>query len=211
VNDLTIGINGETIELAWSAVTLDTAGLATVIDGYIVYRGTRAYFSPGPADSIGFTDAATLVFTDNDLFGADVVGDTLTNYFYVVVAMDVYGNRSAVSNRVGEYDYQVVTTASTDFSFVCVPFTNSGITTADQLIDSIGRASVRTVNNYRPSSQSFESRFAIGFGVNFAVVPGGIYQVNAAAATIFSVAGNVPSRGRLPIRWLQRLPLTSAS
>ena len=197
VNDLTIGINGESIELSWSAVTLDTAGLATVIDGYIIYRGTRAYFSPGPADSIGFTGAATLDFADSDLFGANVVGDTLNNYFYVVVAKDVYGNRSAVSNRVGEYDYQITITASTDFSFVCVPFTNSGITTADQLIDSIGRVNVRTVNNYRPSSQSFESRFAFGFGVNFAVVPGGIYQVNAATATIFSVAGSVPAPGTI--------------
>jgi hypothetical protein len=195
ITDLAIGINGDAIDLSWSAVTLDTDGFATTISGYIVYRGASAYFTPGPTDSIGFTDDLTLTFTDADIFGANVVGDTLNNYFYTVVAVDVFDNRSAASNRVGEFDYQIVVTGTTDFNLVCVPFENSGIVTADNLIDSIGRSNVNTVNNYIPSSQSFESRFAAGFGVNFTVVTGGVYQVNAASATVFSVAGNVPAPG----------------
>jgi hypothetical protein len=99
---------------------------------------------------------------------------------------------------VGEYDYQIVTTASTDFNLVGVPFTNTGITNAVQLIAALGGSSkVLTVNNYIPASQSFESRFAAGFGVNFAVNPGGVYQVNAAANSIFSVAGRVPDSGSI--------------
>ena len=54
-----------------------------------------------------------------------------------------------------------------------------------------------TVNNYVPTSQSFESRFAAGFGVNFDITPGGIYQVNAATEAIFSVAGSVPDAGTI--------------
>jgi len=100
-------------------------------------------------------------------------------------------------NRVGEYDYPIIITPTTDFNLICIPFENTGITDAVGLINAIGVTNVNTVNNYRPLSQSYESRFAAGFGVNFAVVPGGVYQVNARAQTIFSVAGNVPAPGAL--------------
>ena len=110
---------------------------------------------------------------------------------------DVNENRGAVSNRVGEFDYQIVSTATTSFNLVCVPFENTGIADADGLIAAIGSGNVLTVNNYRPASQSYESRFAAGFGVNFTVVPGGVYQVNAAAATTFSVAGSIPAPGSI--------------
>ncbi len=197
ITDMAIGINGDGIEFSWSAITQDTSGVPTTIASYIVYRDTVAWFTPESSDSIGATDNVTLTFVDNDIFGADVVGDTLKNYFYVIVAEDIYSNRSDVSNRVGEFDYYITTTSTTDFSLVCVPFENSGIATADDLIDSIGRSNVNTVNNFQPSSQNFESRFAAGFGVNFNVVVGGIYQVNAAAETIFSVAGNIPAAGTI--------------
>ncbi|MCX6829204.1 MAG: tandem-95 repeat protein, partial [candidate division Zixibacteria bacterium] len=197
ISDLSIAIVADNILLSWSAVTRDTDGLNTQIGGYIIYRDTIAYFTPSTADSIGATDPLTLTFTDNNLGGANVVGDTLQQYFYAVISYDIYGNRSAASNRVGEYDYQIVTTLTTNYNLICIPFENTGITTADQLINAIGRSSVRTVNNYRPSSQSFEQRFAAGFGVNFSVVPGGIYQVNASGATIFSVAGRVPAPGAI--------------
>ena len=195
ITDLTISINGDNIDLAWSEITQDTDGITTQMGGYIIYRNVSAYFTPVSTDSIGYTDASTFTFTDNDLEGADVVGDTVNQYFYVVVGFDLYENRSDVSNRVGEYDYQIVTTATTDYNLICVPFENTGITAADQLIDAIGRSDVLTVNNYQPASQSFESRFAAGFGVNFTIVPGGVYQVNAGAATVFSVAGDVPAAG----------------
>ncbi|MCP4569455.1 MAG: hypothetical protein GY841_17910, partial [FCB group bacterium] len=197
IADLSIAINIGDIELAWTEITQDADGLPTVISSYIIYRGTSAYFTPTPSDSIGTVDAATFAFVDSDLMGADVVGDTATNYFYVVISEDAYGNRSDVSNRVGEFDYQIITTATTNFNLVCVPFENSGITTADDLIASIGSSNVLTVNNYIAASQSFESRFAAGFGVNFTIVPGGVYQVNAALATVFSVAGNVPAPGSI--------------
>ncbi|SYZ71886.1 Conserved repeat protein (fragment) [Candidatus Zixiibacteriota bacterium] len=197
IADLAISILADNIVLNWSAIAVDTTGLPTQIGGYIIYRDTIAYFTPVAADSIGAASSAILTFTDNNIFGANVVGDTLHQYFYTVVSYDIYGNRSTVSNFVGEYDYQIITTTTTNFNLVCVPFENTGITNAVELIAAIGSTNVRTVNNYVPTSQSFESRFAAGFGVNFAVVPGRVYQVNAAANTTFSVAGRIPAPGAI--------------
>jgi hypothetical protein len=197
VSDLSAQIVTDAIQLDWSAVSTDTSGLPITVDHYVIYRGTRAYFTPTSLDSVGGTDAATFTFTDVNLNGANVVGDTLNQYFYTVGVVDSYGNRSAASNRVGEYDYNIITTTSTSFNLVAIPFENTGLTTAVDLIDAIGVANVATVNRYIVSSQSFESRFAAGFGPNFAVVPGGVYQVNARANSILSVAGNVPAPGSI--------------
>jgi hypothetical protein len=195
ISDLTIQIVTNDIQLAWSAVNNDTTGFAITVDRYVISRGTQAYFTPLPTDSIGYTDNLTNSFTDADLAGANVVGDTTTQYFYVVEVVDIYGNRSAVSNRVGEYDYQLITTSTTNYNLVGVPFAGTGIVDADGLISAIGSGNVLTVNNYNAASQSFEARFAAGFGTNFAVTVGGIYQVNAATNTVFSVAGAIPDSG----------------
>ncbi|HSH00288.1 MAG TPA: putative Ig domain-containing protein, partial [candidate division Zixibacteria bacterium] len=195
ITNLSIQITADSLRLTWGAITLDTNGVPTTIDRYVIYRGTSAYFTPTAFDSIGAAAGGATSFRDADIGGANVVGDTTTNYFYVVQVVDYVGGRSALSNRVGEFDYQLVTTATTNFNLIGVPFANSGITSADDLIARIGVANVLTVNNYVPASQSYESRFAAGFGVNFAVNVGGVYQVNAAVDTIFSVAGAVPAPG----------------
>ena len=195
VSDLAIQINADAVDLTWSLSVLDTAGFATSVDRYVISRGTAAYFTPLPGDSIGFTDNLTSAFTDADLAGANVVGDTLTQYFYVVEVVDIYGNRSTLSNRVGEYDYQLVTTATTNYNLVGIPFSNTGIVDADALIAAIGSGNVLTVNNFIAASQSYEARFAAGFGTNFAITIGGVYQVNSATDTIFSVAGSIPDSG----------------
>ena len=101
------------------------------------------------------------------------------------------------SNRVGEYDYQLVTTPTTNYNLVGIPFENTGIVDAVALIAAIGPANVLTVNNFNASSQSFEARFAAGFGTNFTVSAGGIYQVNAATGAVFSLAGTVPDSGAI--------------
>ncbi|RKX18901.1 MAG: hypothetical protein DRP35_08545, partial [Candidatus Zixiibacteriota bacterium] len=197
VADLSIQIVGDEIQLNWSEITIDTDGLPATIDRYVIYRGTSAYFTPTPVDSIGTTDNLTMTFTDDDINGANVVGDTAIQYFYTVQVVNFLENRSAYSNRVGEYDYGLTVTSTTNYNLIGVPFTNSGITNADELITAIGNSNVLTVNNYVVSSQSFQSRFAAGFGTNFSVAAGGIYQVNAATDTIFSVAGNVPVSGSI--------------
>ncbi len=193
--DLNATVSGNSIQLNWTDVTTDTSGAPTTISRYVIYRGTRAYFDPTSADSIGNVTQGIEVFSDNNIAGANVVGDTGTNYFYCVEAVDVAGSRSELSNRVGEYDYQIYTTSTTDFSLITMPFAGTGITQASDLIEAIGTANVNTVSRYIASSQSYESRFAAGFGTNFAVEPGGVYQVNAKSPTVFTVAGRVPDSG----------------
>jgi hypothetical protein len=186
---------GASIQLTWSAITTDTSGSLTTLSRYVIYRGTRAYFTPTVVESIGTAAAAAVSFTDNNIAGADVVGDTGTNYFYCLVTVDVAGSRSRVSNRVGEYDFQIYTTSTTDYTFITMPFANTGILTASDLIQTIGTANVNAASRFIAASQSFESRFAAGFGTNFPVVPGGVYQVNAKSPAIFSIAGRVPDSG----------------
>ncbi len=196
--DLMATVAGNAIQLSWSPVTTDTSGSTTTLSRYIIYRGTRAYFTPTPAESIGVAAPASIAFTDNNLGGADVVGDTGTNYFYCLQAVDAGGGRSEFSNRVGEFDYQIYTTSTTDFSLVMMPFANTSINTASDLIQSLGgAATVNTVNRFIAASQSYEARFAAGFGPNFPVVPGGIYQVNAKTPFVWTIAGRVPDSGTI--------------
>jgi hypothetical protein len=192
IDDLMATISRDSVLLTWSAVTTDTSGEEISIHGYVIYRGTEAYFDPTPSDSIGYTDSNTLSFVDPGIGGVNVVGDVDTNYYYVVKAVDIYGNYSDISNRVGEYDYEIVVTPTTDFSYVTLPFTGTGITDADDLISSIGASNINNVSRFIQSSQSYEARFAAGYGSNFPVVPGGIYQVNAKSYTIWSIAGAIP-------------------
>jgi hypothetical protein len=197
VGDLTATISGDYVSLSWSAVMVDTSDKITSIERYVIYRSIRAYFAPSPGDSIGYTNSLTLSFEDSDIGGTDVVGDVYTNYYYAIKAVDVYGNYSDVSNRVGEYDYEIVVTPNTDFSYVTLPFTGTGITDADGLINSIGASNINNVNRFIQSSQSYEARFAAGYGTNFNVIPGGIYQVNAKNSTIWSIAGGIPLAGSI--------------
>jgi hypothetical protein len=195
--DLMATISGESVSLSWSAVNTDTTGQETAIDHYVIYRGTKAYFTPTPSDSMGYADSSTLSFVDNDIGGANVVGDVDTNYFYVIKAVDIYGNYSDASNRVGEYDYEIVVTPTTDFSYVTLPFTGTGIEVADDLISSIGASNIYNVSKFIQSSQSYQARFSAGYGTNFTVAPGGTYQVNAKNYTIWSIAGAIPVPGSI--------------
>ena len=196
VADLMAQVSANAIRLTWSPISTDSVGLPTLIDRYIVYRGTRAYFTPTPAESIGGVAAAIGEFTDNDLNGADVVGDTNTNYFYAIQVVDQIGRVSNVSNRVGEYDYAFITSPSTDFNLAGLPFANTGLNTAQDVINSMGgTTNINTLNNYIPSSQSYQARFAAGFGTNFTVTPGSVFQVNVKTNFTWSIAGRVPDPG----------------
>ena len=76
-----------------------------------------------------------------------------------------------------------------------MPFAGTGIATASDLIQALGTANINTVSRYIAASQSYESRFAAGFGTNFAIEPGGVYQVNAKTPTVFTTAGRIPDPG----------------
>jgi N-acetylmuramoyl-L-alanine amidase len=94
VDDLQAALSVGDIALSWSTVTADTAGSPESVSYYVIYR------SQDPAsdgDSIaGPTESAYL--------DPGAAKDTLANYFYLVRAVDTSGNRSELSNRVGEFD-----------------------------------------------------------------------------------------------------------
>ena len=56
--------------------------------------------------------------------------------------------------------------------------------TAQDVLDNLP-GSFNTLNRYIAGSQSYESRFVAGFGVNFPVKAGKAYQANAANNDIF--------------------------
>jgi hypothetical protein len=198
ISDLNAFVDGDSIRLTWSPVTVDTLGNPVIVDRYVIYRDTKAYFTLEVSDSIGGLPFGTTQFYDNNIGGSNVVGDTVVNYFYAVKSVALGGMISGSSNRAGEYDFQIVTTATTDFNLVSLPFSGTGITNAQQLVTSMGGTlNVLTVNNFIPSSQSYQAWFAAGFGSNFAVSSGKPFQVNAARNFVWSITGQVPDSGSL--------------
>ncbi len=93
-DDLTAGLSAGDIALSWSPVTVDTSGSPENVSYYIIYRSQDP---TGTGDSIA--GPAGSPYLD-----PGAAGDTLANYFYLVRAVDGSGNRSELSNRVGEFD-----------------------------------------------------------------------------------------------------------
>jgi len=99
IGDLTIDLSKNDIVLGWSHSADNMA-----IDYYIVYRVTQPYFEPTAGDSIAGSKGNS--YTDPGAAGT--VG---TNYFYLVKATDPSRNLAEDSNRVGEFDSQMLSGA----------------------------------------------------------------------------------------------------
>ena len=85
----------------------------------------------------------------------------------------------------GTISYSLQTTATTDFGFITIPFEyEDDFTVAQDVINSVP-GMLNTLNNFIAGSQSYVSRFAIGFGTNFTVRAGRPYQANVAANGTF--------------------------
>jgi len=85
----------------------------------------------------------------------------------------------------GAVSYTVITTATNDFNFLMIPFERqASFSVAQDIINNIP-GTLNTVNNFVAGSQSYESRFSVGFGTNFPVRAGKPYQANAAASGVF--------------------------
>ena len=94
--DLTNGAKSSTgdIHLAWTEPGSDLG-----VDYYVIYRATDP---EATLDSLAAT--SDTVYTDS---GA--AGDTLTQYYYTVKAVDTGGQKSSQSNMVGEFDNSLQT------------------------------------------------------------------------------------------------------
>ena len=102
VANLTVTLDQGDLSLSWSAVTTDSAGSPETTSYYVVYRDEDPGFSPGPGDSIAGV-------TETSYLDPGAAGDTLTNYFYIVHAVDTSANKSSDSARVGEFDIYLET------------------------------------------------------------------------------------------------------
>jgi hypothetical protein len=102
ISDLSVSLTMQHhVVLSWTEVTQDTTGAAEIMDHYEVFRGTAAHFDPSGISPLASVPYGTTSYVDQ----ASGVGQPGTNSFYTVVAVDQAGNRSAPSNRVGEFDY----------------------------------------------------------------------------------------------------------
>jgi serine protease AprX len=97
ITDLTANYRQGCIVLQWSPSSDDVG-----VSHYVIYRKDTPYYIPVHGDSLGFTSLTT--YTD-----AGAAGDTLTNYFYHVKAVDTAGKKSSDSNEAGEFDRHLIT------------------------------------------------------------------------------------------------------
>jgi hypothetical protein len=95
VDDLTVALSANDLQLEWSAVTLNLNDHPVWVDRYKIYRDTAV-------GDVG----TTLIDSTTDLFYLDVsgvVGSAVTHYYYSVIAVSVT-KESDQSNPVGEFD-----------------------------------------------------------------------------------------------------------
>ena len=188
VSDLRASIQNGFILLEWSGLTGVTQ--------YNVYRGTSYDFIPSSANRIGtgISDQdgsrTGVQFTDNDIDGANVVGDVQTNYFYKVAGLNP--SEGSFSNVAGEYDFDLITTAGTDINEIVVLFntqnTLSPIANAEELATAIPNCT--NVYYWNPSGQG-----SIGHPKgtpinNFLITPGHPYMLNVTVDGVWTVAGS---------------------
>ncbi|OGC00835.1 hypothetical protein A2V82_01970 [candidate division KSB1 bacterium RBG_16_48_16] len=91
---------GQSVTISWDAVTNDVND-SPESDGvyYNIYCETFPYFTPGADNFLVATLNTQYVHTDSRL------ADPNVHLYYIVTAVDKWGNQSAYSERVGESEY----------------------------------------------------------------------------------------------------------
>ena len=105
MDDLAIQDNASNLLLTWTHNDAAT-------DHYEVWRTTDApYAGPGDADTEMLQEVAAPANVGDQVSYEDTtsyLGDADANHYYFVIAVDGSGNKSDVSNRVGEFDFGLV-------------------------------------------------------------------------------------------------------
>jgi hypothetical protein len=159
--------------------------------GYNVYRGTTINFIP----DAGGSNRIAQNITDADLATSGVqwidpnsgVGSSTQNYFYKVSALDG-ATESDFSNVVGDFDFELITTPTTDFNEIALPLESPGINTAQDLMSTI--PGCNSVAKWNATTQSYQQYVPGIPPTNFSIEPGYPYYVNVTANTIFSLTGS---------------------
>jgi hypothetical protein len=185
---LTAQESGGGILLTWPEVNEDSLGSPEQISHYIVYRNQVPFFTPQSSDSIAGVSSPSYLDMESGL------GSSAVNSYYVITAVDLAGNESQISNRVGEFDFSIV--PQTAGYYLLSPVLNSGqISTASELGQDI--ANCTAVKEWDPQTQSYLSRaFQIEgtwYG-EWPVQPGYPYYIftEAGPESTWTVVGTVP-------------------
>ncbi|MBN2275846.1 MAG: T9SS type A sorting domain-containing protein, partial [Bacteroidales bacterium] len=157
------------------------------------YRETTATFTP---DKAGGSNRVATGFTDEDPVtpglqwtDAGVVGDALVNYFYIFTVVD--GSESENSNTIGEFDYDLITTSTTDFNEIALPIAITGVSTAADLMAAI--PGCNSVARWNASIQGYEMYVDVLPFTNFEVTPGYPYYVNVLSDVGYTLVGELAS------------------
>jgi len=184
-------ISGATINaqsrLTWTWNAVDGA------TGYNVYRGTTANFE---ADVNGGSNRVASAVSDGDA-GTDgvqwtdtgvIVGNPAVNYFYRVTAINNTG-QGALSECFGKFDYNLGTTATTDFNEIALSLHDGAIATAGDLMNTIPYCN--SVAKWNAATQGYDQYIPGLDFTNFNVADGYPYYVNVTAASVFTLTGTV--------------------
>ncbi len=164
------------------------------LDGYTafnVYRDTIAFFIP---DKTGGTNRIAENVTDENPVEEgiqwtdfNVVGNPAKNYFYIFTA--VGGNESANSATIGEFDYNLITTPTTDFNEITLPLNADGITDAAGLMSAI--PGCNSVARWEAEDQGYYQYISFLPMTNFTVESGHPYYVNVTENVVFTLIGKI--------------------
>ncbi len=156
-----------------------------------VYRDTVAYFLPDK--TVGTNRIAGNV-TDQDPVEEGVqwtdygvLGDPGTNYFYIFTG--VGAGESANSVTMGEFDYQLITTSTTDFNEIALPIKINGIANASDLMAAI--PGCNSVARWDAAEQGYYQYVSFLPVTNFEIEKGYPYYVNVTDNIIFTLIGEV--------------------
>jgi len=93
------------ITITWNAVTQDTSGNEEGTPLYYnIYCETYPYFTPDSNTFLAATTETSYVHTDSRM------SDPYVHFYYVVKAVDAWGNQSEISARVGDVDFVLART-----------------------------------------------------------------------------------------------------
>jgi hypothetical protein len=171
-------VNTNQIRLEWTGVPNAT---------YNVYRSTDPYFTPTTPLASGLTE---LTYTDTD---AGIVGDPDHNYFYIVTAV-VDEIESSPSNRVGEFDFELITTSKTNVNAIALAINPGNIYSAEQLAQAIPHCDL--VSIWDASSQGYISHPPGAVFNNFSVQPGYPYFASVTENVVWTIVGEVMPSGQ---------------
>jgi len=97
VVNVTLSLVDTALALSWSSPEA-----YAWVDHYVIYRDTLSNFQPAWANSLGSTVDTSYLDQDPGL-----TGNPDRSHYYLVRAVDAFGNKSAPSERVGEFERQL--------------------------------------------------------------------------------------------------------